>query len=86
MKIASVKGVVARGMMVALAAGALALASPAKAEAQGIAVGVQFGNPYYARRDGYEFARRQEFLRREAFFRHQEWERTHRFDRPYGYR
>jgi hypothetical protein len=87
MKIANVKGMVAKGMMVVLAAGALMVASPAKAEAQGFAVGVRFGAPapYYAHRD-FEFERRQEFLRREAFLRHEEWVRSHRFDRPYGYR
>ena len=81
MKIATVKGMVAKGMMVVLAAGALMLASPAKADAQGFAVGVRFGYPpppVIVRRDfGFE--------RREAFLRHEEWVRAHRFDRPYGF-
>jgi hypothetical protein len=90
MKIANVKGMIAKGMMIAMVAGALIAASPAKAEAQGFSVGVRVGAPYYGR--GYEFDRRQEFLRREefarreAFLRHEEWLRAHRFERGYGYR
>jgi hypothetical protein len=79
MKIANVKGMVAKGMMVVLAAGALMVAVPAKADAQGFAVGVQFGAPHR----GYD---RFEFERREAFLRHEEWVREHRFERPFGYR
>jgi hypothetical protein len=92
MKIANVKGMIAKGMMAAMVAGALMVASPAKASAQTFAVGVQVGNPYYGRRDGFEFERRQEILRREEFarreaiLRHEEWVRSHRFERPYGYR
>jgi hypothetical protein len=85
MKIANVKGMVAKAMAVGLAAGALMFAAPAKATAQGFAVGVQIGRPYYGY-DRFEFARRQEFLRREEFRRHEEWQRAHRFDRPFGYR
>ena len=85
MKIANVKGMVVKGMMAVMVAGALLLAAPAKAEAQGFAVGVRVGGPYYAHRN-FEFERRQEFLRREAFLRHEEWLRAHRFERPYGYR
>jgi hypothetical protein len=85
MKIANVKGMVAKGMMVILAAGALIVASPATASAERFAIGVQvgtpyFGAPYYGPRDRFEFERRQEFLR------HEEWLRMHRFARPYGYR
>lgn len=58
MKIANVKGVVAKLMMVGLAAGALALASPAMAEAQRFAVGVQFGNSdYRSYPNGYRYDR-----------------------------
>jgi hypothetical protein len=90
MKIAKVKGLVVKGMVVVLAAGALLFASPAKATAQGFAVGVQVGRPHgydrfeFERRQ--EFLRREEFVRRETFLRHEEWARGHRFDRPYGYR
>jgi hypothetical protein len=90
MKFANVKGMVAKAMILTVAAGALFAASPTKAEAQRFAVGVRIGDPYYAPRydryDRYEYARHEEFLRREAFFRHQEWLREHRFDRSYGYR
>jgi hypothetical protein len=91
MKIANVKEMIAKGMMAAMVAGTLMVASPAKASAQGFAVGVRVGAPYYGYGRGYEFDRRQEFLRREefarreAFLRHEEWARGHRFDRPYGY-
>ena len=84
MKLASVKGMVAKGMILAVAAGALAVASSTKAEAQRFVVGVRVGDPYYAPRyygyDRYERARHEEFLR------HEEWVRAHRFDYRYGYR
>jgi hypothetical protein len=84
MKIANVKGMVAKGMMLALAAGALMVASPSKAEAQRFVVGVRVGAPYYApRHDRYD---RFEFERRQAEIRHEEWLRAHRFDHNYGYR
>jgi hypothetical protein len=84
MKIANVKGMVAKGMMLTLVAGAMLVASPVQAEAQRFVVGVRVGNPYYApRHDRYD---RFEFERRQAFLRHEEWERAHRFERPYGYR
>jgi hypothetical protein len=82
MKIANVKGMVAKLMMVGLAAGALAIASPVKAQAQRFAVGVQLGNPdyrYYPNgyrydRDDYRYRgddlrareQREEFRSREA--------------------
>ena len=86
MKIATVKGMVAKGMMVVLAAGALMLASPAKAEAQGFAVGVRFGHPAPVFVPAYPRYDRFAFERREAFLRHDEWVRAHRFDRRFGYR
>ena len=86
MKIANVKGMVAKGMAVVLAAGALMFAGPAKAQAQGFAVGVRVGAPMYRPAPRVEFARRQEFFRREAFVRREDWGRARRFDRPYGYR
>jgi hypothetical protein len=91
MKIANVKGMVAKGMVVVLAAGALMFASPAKAEAQRFAVGVRVGAPFYGPRvyapgPFYGAGARFEFERREAFVRHDEWLRAHRFGRPYGYR
>ena len=85
MKIANVKGMVAKGMVVVLAAGALMFASP-KAQAQRFAVGVQVGAPFYGPGFGYGPGARFEFERRQAFLRHEEWLRAHRFGRPYGYR
>ncbi len=57
-------------------AGAVVMAAPAKAEAQGFAVQVGFRHYDYSRRDRFEFERRQELLR------HEEWLRAHRY---YGY-
>jgi hypothetical protein len=78
MKIANAKGLVAKGMMLALAAGALTIAVPAKAEAQRFAVGVRVGGPYYA--PAYD---RPAWDRHEAFVRQEEWIRFHRFHRDY---
>jgi hypothetical protein len=77
-------------MLAGVAAAALTIANPAKAQAE-VVVGVRAGYPIYAQR-GFvverrpEFLRREEFARREAFLRHEEWLRDHRFDRGYGYR
>jgi hypothetical protein len=89
MKIANVNSMVAKGMLATVVAGALMIASPAKANAEQFGVGVVVGYPHrdfdrrdYDRRD---FDRRQDFLRheewerRQAFLRHEEWERAHRF-------
>ncbi len=56
MKITNVKAMVAKGVTVGLLAGAFALAVPAKAEAQRIAVVVPVGYPHYdyVRRDHYD--------------------------------
>lgn len=94
MKIANAKSMVAKGMMVALAAGAFMIASPAKAQAQGFAVGVQVGNPHfydarrddYARRDRFEFERRQEILRHQEWLRHEELRRHEEFREHEGFR
>jgi hypothetical protein len=80
MKIAN--GMVAKAMVLGLAAGALMFATPAKATAQGFAVGVQVGRPYYGY-DRFEVERSREFLRRGEFRRHEEWDRVQRFDRRY---
>jgi hypothetical protein len=78
MKIANVKGMIAKVMLTGLAAGALMAASSATAQAQQFAVGVQFGHPAYVvdhndyryadgyRVDRYEARRREEFREREA--------------------
>lgn len=92
---ANVKGLVVKGMLGAVAMGAMLFAGTAKAQAQGFAVGVQFGGPayypqtaYYGAPGYYERdARRDAFLRheaeerREAFRRQQQWEHRHDFDR-----
>jgi hypothetical protein len=76
MTIPNVKAIVAKVMMVGLLAGAFALAAPTKAQAETF-VGVEVGYPHndFARRDYFEFQRR------EAFRRHEEWVRAHEFDR-----
>jgi hypothetical protein len=76
-------------MLAGMAAGALLMASPVKAQAQEVAVGVRAGGPFYGPRAAIVFDRRQEFLRREefarreSFLRHEEWLRARRFR---GYR
>jgi guanyl-specific ribonuclease Sa len=90
--IARIRGLVAKAMLAGMAAGAFMIASPAKAQAQKIVVGVRAGGPFYGSRAGFGFDRRQEFLqreefvRREAFLRHEEWLRAQRFHGRYGYR
>lgn len=79
MTITNVKAMVAKVMTVGLLAGAVMMAAPAKAQAQGFAVGVQVGYPHY----GYYPRDRYEFDRRQAFIRHEEWVHGRRF---YGYR
>jgi hypothetical protein len=75
MKITNVKAMVAKAVTVTLLAGAVALAVPAKAEAQQLAVGVRFGYPGYYGPDYY--AR----LRFERERRHAEWVRAHEYQR-----
>ena len=96
MKLTSVKSMMAKGVTVGLLAGAIALAAPAKAEAQQFAVGVQFGSPaygyvapgdYYARQRYEEYCRQQARLQHKAWERQQAWERQHAYNRyAYGYR
>lgn len=99
MKIANVKGMVAKLMLAGLAAGAFAIAAPTPAQAQQFAVSAQFGQPVYVGdHDGYRYDRddyyrsreeirereaREEFLRRQAFIQHERWEHEHRFDRDH---
>jgi hypothetical protein len=75
MKITNVKTMVAKGVAVTLLAGAFALAAPAKANAQEIAV-VRFGYPHYHYGPDY-YAR----LRFEQERRHAEWVRAHEYAR-----
>jgi hypothetical protein len=80
---------VAKAMLAGVAAGAFLMASPVKAQAQEIVVGVRARAPFYGARAGFvfdrraEFLRREEFARREAFLRHEPWLRAQRFR---GYR
>ncbi len=78
MKLANVTSMLKKGVTVGLLAGAVALATPAKANAA-VVVGVGFGAPYYGRAGYYER------LRIEEARRHAEWVRAHeRYH--YGYR
>jgi hypothetical protein len=80
MTIKNVKGMLAKGVTVALLAGAVVLAAPAKANAE-VVVGVGFGAPYYGRPGYYDRVRIEEARR------HAEWVRAHERDRfCYGYR
>jgi hypothetical protein len=84
-----------KGVTVGLVAGAVALAAPAKAQAQQFAVGVQFGSPvygydgprdYYARQRYEElcrqraFAAQQAYARQQAWAQHEAWERHEAFE------
>jgi spore germination protein YaaH len=94
MKLTSVKSMVMNSLTVGLVAGAVALAAPAKAQAQQFAVGVQFGSPaygygvpadYYARQRYEElcrqraFAAQQAYARQQARVQHDAWERHEAF-------
>jgi hypothetical protein len=87
MKSTNVKSLIAKVMTVGLLAGAVVLAAPAKAEAQGVAFGLQVGYPHYdySRRDAFEFQRR-EAIRRQEEIRRAEWLRAHRFHDRFGWR
>lgn len=90
MTVTNVKAMIAKGVTVVLLAGAVALAAPAKAEAQQFAVGVQLGSPYYgndyyARQRYEEYCQRQAWARHEAEERHEAWVRQQAYDR-YAYR
>jgi len=78
MKITNVKAMVAKGVTVTLLAGAFALAVPAKADAQQLAVGVRVGYPNYYGSYGPDYHAR---LRFERERRHAEWVRYHEFER-----
>jgi hypothetical protein len=94
------KAMVAKVMTVGLLAGAFVLAAPAKAQAQGFAIGVQLGGPHYdyardgyydgGRRDYYEHERfeqqRREIARQEAFERQREFEQHLAWQRAHDYR
>ena len=90
MKLTSVKSMMAKGVTVGLLAGAIALAAPAKAEAQQFAVGVQFGSPaygYVAPGDYYARQRYEEYCRQQARLQHDAWVRQQAYNRhAYAYR
>jgi hypothetical protein len=99
MKIANVKGMIAKVMLTGLAAGAFMAASPATAQAQQFAVSAQFGHPAYvvdhddyryADRDGYrvdhdEARRREEFREREAFAQRQAYLQHEQWERAHRF-
>jgi hypothetical protein len=85
MKLTNKKGIVAKTLMVALAAGTIAFAGTQKAEAQW-AVGVQVGQPaytsgYYPVYDrGYyrDHEAREAYERQQAYLAHERWEHERR--------
>jgi len=94
MKLTSVKSMVMNSLTIGLVAGAVALAAPAKAQAQQFAVGVQFGSPaygydvprdYYARQRYEELCRQRAFEAQQAYARHEAWERHEAFERQEAY-
>jgi hypothetical protein len=86
MKITNVNGIVAKTLMVALAAGTMMVAGGRKAQAQQWGVGVQFGQPAYRYYPDYdrrteeyrEHEQREEFARRQAYLQHEQWEHEQR--------
>jgi hypothetical protein len=94
MKLTSVKSMLMKGVTVGLVAGAVALAAPAKAQAQQFAVGVQFGSPgygyssngdYYARQRYEELCRRRAFEAQQAYARQQAWAQHEAWERHEGW-
>jgi hypothetical protein len=83
-KITTLKGLAAKAVLAAMAAGAFLVASPAKAEAQGFAVGARVGSPSSDRRETFEFERRRAVLRHEQFERREALLRRERFERFHG--
>ena len=96
----SLKALLVNSLAVGSLAAAMALFAPATAEAQGIAVGVQFGHAYpVTYGPGYddrfrheEWRRHEEWVRQQEWLRRQEWVRAHQvygrapFARvPFGY-
>jgi hypothetical protein len=84
----SVKGILTKVVVAGALAGAVLIAAPQKAEAQGFRIGVQIGHPgYYAPVApvvyGPAYGYREDFharQRREEFLRHEAWERHERFE------
>jgi hypothetical protein len=90
MKIANIKGLATKAIVVAVAASALLFAAPTKSQAQ-VVVGLRFGRPaarvYVAPAPVYvEPVPYGYYARRDAYIRHEEWLRAHRFDRDRDYR
>jgi hypothetical protein len=82
MKVTNKKGIVAKTLMVALAAGTLAFAGTQKAQAQW-AVGVQLGQPayasgYYPAYDRDDYRGREAYARQQAYLAHERWEHEQR--------
>ena len=87
----SLKALLLKSLALTTLAGAVAFVIPARAEAQGFGVAVQFGNPYpvaYGPRYGDPFRhddwrRHEEWVRQQEWLRHQQWERANRgYGRP----
>ena len=77
MKLANVKGMVAKVLTVGFLAGAVVMFAPTKAQAQEVFV----GNGYYARHGFYERERVEAFRRHEAFERRREFIRREDYRR-----
>lgn len=93
MKIKNQKGLVAKTLMVAIAAGMLAFAGTQKAQAQW-GIGVQFGQPAYSDyypaydRDHYrDHEAREAYERQQAYLAHERWEHEQReaYERQQAY-
>ncbi len=82
MKLANVKGMIAKVLTVGFLAGAVVMFAPAKAQAQEVFV----GNGFYARHNFYERQRIEAYRRHREFEREREFRRYHRDGFYRGYR
>ena len=83
MKIANIKGMVAKVLTVGFLAGAVVMFAPVKAQAQVVVVR---NGGYYARHDFYERERIEAFRRHREFEREREFRQFHRDGYYRGYR
>jgi hypothetical protein len=88
MTLTHVKALVAKVITVGLLAGAFVMATPVKARAQGVSIGVHLGEPAYwpvysgfgdGHRGYWEHERREAFERQQSFERQQAWLRQQEF-------
>ncbi len=83
----TMKGLITKLAVTGALAGAVVLASPTQAQAQGFAIQFGVGHPSYAPAYGpgfYAEQRRDDFIRHEEFLRHERWEHE-RWEREHAF-